>query len=1035
MTLESNETIDSVPVKYGFKLICSSKANNLIPVHKYKSVNTGITVVLGEVEGPVVNGYFALATEAHDDDGLPHTLEHLIFLGSEDYPYKGVLDLLANRCMASGTNAWTDTDHTCYTMTTAGSEGFLSLMPIYLDHILYPLLTDAGFTTEVHHITGEGKDGGVVYCEMQGRENTGESRVNLELQREVYPGHCGYKSETGGIMSNLRDSTTNEKIRTYHKAYYRPENLCLIITGQVEAEEVFKMLKPFEEKIMAKGSRDEFVRPWQSSVPPLPISVDKEVPYSCDEEDNGMVYIGWRGPSAVTELYKLTACAVLLKYLTDTPVSPLPKEFVDIPDPYCSQVAYSIIENSSSLVYFTFENVPKDKLNLIKSKMLSLLSDIVEGKLPIDINRLVTVIRRHRAECLTHIENNPHFCIASMAIGDMLYGNTKEDLDQRLNQIAELIQLETEPVDFWVELIRQFLVDAPHVVIRGVPSIEEQKRLAKDEDERLAARVKELGKEGLAEKEALMMKSTEENEKPPPPEMLTCVPIPNINSINFHSIESFTSKSEKQHPNFDVTNSPLFFQIDHIKTNFVYLFVLMDSSELSQELRFYLQLYFELIMESPIQRGDEQVTYEEVVAQLEADTVASTTRIGLESASRFTCGPFSHTTCLMLQVEPNKFGKGIQWIRELLYETKLTPDRIRIVANKIINDVAQAKRQGNKMARDLLKGLLFSKESNHYSISLLRQHKFLTKVLEQLSSPEQTKEVISQLEQIRITLCHPKNVVVHMAANCDALLKSDVTLLSQILPSPPHPSSTPSTLNSLHVTEDWRLLNSDDNQGRHVVVGMGAVESFFMCQAAPGIKDFDHEDLAPLLVFLQYLTQLEGPMWKQIRGLGHAYSYNMVPRPNEGQLYLTFYRATNVVAAYTEAKNIIESHLKPDTEWDSTLFDSAKTSLIFEIIDREKSIGDVVAQSLLTYFKHVPHDYNKTLVQKIIRVNSSDLAAIGQKYLVPLLDPKVVRTSIVCHPTQTQHVLSSFDNLGFKFTVYSSPFHFNLQSSFKYFII
>ena len=47
------------------------------------------------------------ATEAYDDDGLPHTLEHLIFLGSEQYPYKGVLDLLANRCLASGTNAWT----------------------------------------------------------------------------------------------------------------------------------------------------------------------------------------------------------------------------------------------------------------------------------------------------------------------------------------------------------------------------------------------------------------------------------------------------------------------------------------------------------------------------------------------------------------------------------------------------------------------------------------------------------------------------------------------------------------------------------------------------------------------------------------------------------------------------------------------------------------------------------------------------------------------------------------------------------------
>lgn len=80
-------------------------------------------------------------TEAFDDDGLPHTLEHLIFLGSEQFPYKGVLDSLANRCLASGTNAWTDIDHTCYTMETAGNEGFLALMPIFLEHILYPILS------------------------------------------------------------------------------------------------------------------------------------------------------------------------------------------------------------------------------------------------------------------------------------------------------------------------------------------------------------------------------------------------------------------------------------------------------------------------------------------------------------------------------------------------------------------------------------------------------------------------------------------------------------------------------------------------------------------------------------------------------------------------------------------------------------------------------------------------------------------------------------------------------------------------------
>lgn len=150
------------------KLVAEAKVNGTIPIFKYVSELSGLKVVLALVEGPVVNGYFslgkfyflmflapyynisikktyllifAIATEAHDDDGLPHTLEHLIFLGSEKFPYKGVLDLLANRCLASGTNAWTDTDHTCYTMTTAGKDGFLELLPIYLDHVLYPTLS------------------------------------------------------------------------------------------------------------------------------------------------------------------------------------------------------------------------------------------------------------------------------------------------------------------------------------------------------------------------------------------------------------------------------------------------------------------------------------------------------------------------------------------------------------------------------------------------------------------------------------------------------------------------------------------------------------------------------------------------------------------------------------------------------------------------------------------------------------------------------------------------------------------------------
>ena len=124
-------------------------------VKSFTSPTTGLKALLIETDEPLCSLHVVIATEAdtnewsHKDDGLPHTLEHAIFMGSELFPYKGILDKVANRCCADGTNAWTATDHTCYTLTTAGAEGCMSMLPIYADHILYPTLTDECFLTEV----------------------------------------------------------------------------------------------------------------------------------------------------------------------------------------------------------------------------------------------------------------------------------------------------------------------------------------------------------------------------------------------------------------------------------------------------------------------------------------------------------------------------------------------------------------------------------------------------------------------------------------------------------------------------------------------------------------------------------------------------------------------------------------------------------------------------------------------------------------------------------------------------------------------
>ncbi|XP_053673268.1 uncharacterized protein C05D11.1-like [Anopheles nili] len=1003
----------------GFKHLVTVKANEVIPVHKYRSERTGLTVIIGEVEGPVVNGYFTLATEAHDDDGLPHTLEHLIFLGSEKYPYKGILDLVANRCLASGTNAWTDRDHTCYTMTTAGSTGFLSLLPVYLDHILYPTLSDAGFVTEVHHITGQGEDGGVVYCEMQGRENTGESRVNLEMLRAMYP-NSGYSAETGGIMSNLRSSTTNEKVRAYHAAFYRPDNLYVIITGQIlNHEDIFKALEPIEEKIVSKGALPPFERPWQTPVAPLEDSTNIKIEYPADEEDCGLVNVSWRGPKATTEHKEITACSVLLRYLTDTSASPIQREFVEIEDPYASRVAYSIVENSVSLLYISFENVPIGKEDAIFDKLTQVLESIATGKEALEMQRMKNVIERYRLEALSSLESNPHDDIAFHVIGDVLYGSDEKEFENRLNTNRYLQELKDKDEAFWRALLNKYIVNSKYVAVRAVPSIKENVRTASAEQSRLEQQRKQLGENGLKEKEKLLSEAMAVNEQPPPDEMITSIPVPSTEGIKFYPVEIYSSNSGADPSGLKIADLPVYAEVYDLHTNFCYLLVTMNTEQLSAELRSYLVLLLELLTESPLRCGDKLIPYEEVVAALESSTVVTSTDVGFQSLNRFSVGAYSNTVTLSMQVIREKYEVGIELITKLLHKTEFTVERIKVCATKLVNDVAQNKREGNSIAKDILKAMYYRDDSNVRCSSMLKQSKFLASLLELIETPDTASLVIANLNKVREIITQPANLGIRMAADWHVMkaLGMDLILPWKALVRSDMPSDHVKSFSS---TQDWNHMmpnNDTSKQFAGCIVGLGSIESVFLFRTCQAITDFKDPDFVPLLLFLQYLTQLEGPLWRQIRGQGFAYGYSIVPRPNEGLMYFTLYRSSNVVAAYKEAVSIVEKQLGEGAEWDATLLESARSSLIFEIIARENSIEKVVDASVLASFKNVPLGYNQSLVRQVGMVNKEDLCRVGERYVKHLFSTTGTRTAIVCHPERIADIADAFKQLGYELNV------------------
>ncbi|XP_032814630.1 uncharacterized protein C05D11.1-like [Petromyzon marinus] len=1005
------------PYTGNFDLESEVCATGNISVKKFRSRESGLTVCLADVEGPLVGGHFCLATEAYDDDGLPHTLEHLVFMGSEEYPYKGVLDLLANRCLAQGTNAWTDTDHTCYTITTAGSEGFLNLLPIYLDHILYPTLTESSYITEVHHINGDGENAGVVYCEMQARENTGESRTHRAMLNAMYSGRCGYKSETGGMLENLRTSTSHKKVCDYHRTFYRPENLCLIITGQVDPEEVFRALDLTEQKIKSKDPLPPHVRPWQSSVPEFTDLTESVVQYPSDDETTGMVTVAWRGPSA-KDLYKMTAIGTLLEYLSDTAISPLQRDLVEISDPYCNKVGCSILENSVGCVYIKCCNVPFPKLSDVKEKLLATLRRIGDGTEALDMPRMQTVIARQILEALNHAEDHPHEAIAFSCIGHFLYGDTEEELRKRLNQVEAFKKLAEEPVEYWLDLLNFYFVDKPCVTVVGEPSHALQVEMEAAESGRVERQRETLGEEGLLKCAKIIENALQQNEKEPPEEIVSRLRIPSTDSIHFHPIKPISNVSVchvaglGEDGRFPLNEICFPFQLDHVHSNFVRYIVMLDTTPVPQELKPYLGLYSEIIFESPLMRDGVLVPHEEVIKQLAEDTVKNDATLGMKGC-RFFCGSYAHLLCIMLKVDRQKYRKGVQWIRELMHQVVFTPERIQIVATKILNEVPRHKRDGSTVVTAILKELNFPSESNHTKMNMIRQQRFLTDLLKRLETDP--KQVIADMERVAEVVMSAENLRVHVSA--------DVGWLAAEFPQPQQPWLDGSLFPQAEITAT-RLLEM--TQGHEhllpmgqtgILIGVGSVESSYVMESTPCITDYTHPDLPAIMVFIEYLTALEGPMWRQLRGLGLAYHYSMLAVPSQGLLFFSLYKSSHPVSAYKHAKEILDEFVLGATPWDPVILESSISSVIFEIIERETTVSEASLQSLLSSFRKMD---NKTLLGKVARVTAEDLRRVGREYFTRLFDPTHSRCAVVCSPAKVEEISQGFRGLGRELTIWSS---------------
>ncbi|CAO3618389.1 unnamed protein product [Cunninghamella blakesleeana] len=990
-----------------FEKVCTVTTEYGVTFTKYISKKTGLKVALADIEAPLVNGYFTLATESFDDFGCPHTLEHLVFLGSEQYPYKGVLDSLANRSIAQGTNAWTDVDHTCYTITTAGSQGFLNLLPIYIDHILYPTLTESGYHTEVHHINGKGEDAGVVYSEMQGCQNTGDDRIHLRMKRIMYPENCGYRSETGGLMERLRELSV-EKIRKYHQSYYRPDNLCLIVTGKVDESELLKVLQPVEENIISKGPLPELERPWfkTGNFANLESNIEETVLFPDEDESMGTVLVAWNGPRC-NEYLQLKAIEVLNVYLTDSPISILQKEFVEVEVPLCTDVDFHVTDHLKTTLMFTASSVPIESIDEFPSKFFETLQRIVDTH-DIDMKRMANVIDNESQKLLDSAETDAHDTAAAICIYDFLYGdNNGNDLRESVKDQQYLTMLEKYTTSDWIDVIKRFYLDAPHITLLGKPSESFADQLMEEEQNRVEKQRERLGEEKLKKLQKKLEDAMAENDTPLPSEVLEDFKIPPVSSINFINVVSARNNGIDNGSNIvqayvnkdSSADVPLFIQYDQINSRFVKISAHIAASSISSHLLPYTRLFLKAIFSLPINRDGELISYEDVVNGLNEDTVEYDASLGTS------CG-FRELVVFTIKAKAENYEKAVKWLKDILWSTQFTAERLKVVANQILNDIPQAKRDGHSMANASLRAFQYdAKKSACAARNILFQSSFLQDVVQKLENDPSS--VIADINDYRQALCATDNIRVHVTGDILKLPNPRTAFKGFIQATSQNLAPVPFSINTLS------SLGKEPGQIRYIV-NLPSIENSFSLHSVKCPHKFEDPDVAPLLVMIELIDTMEGYFWKLIRGQGLAYSSFLDANTESGMLTFTIYQSPDAFKAFEQAKIVIDQLINNEMKIEETAVDGAKSAVIYSIVARENTMSRAALQSFVNQvLRQVPASYNRDLLSAIQATTIDDLKRVLKAYFVNMFKPESSNVVVVCSPTKTADILNGFERYGF----------------------
>lgn len=243
------------------------------------------------------------------DEGVPHLLEHMLFKSYGNGGTEGFARAAAN--LHAGYNGTTGDEAVTYylTLPSRNTAGAIRLAADLMDA---PRFRAAELATEQRVVRGE----------LERNVADPQFLLNVAVNRLLWGSAFGRKHAIGNVLSIM--GADPERLQRTFERYYVPNNAALVVTGDVESEEVFAQAARYFGSW--KRGEDPFAR---RPIPPIPpLERDTVLVLVEGEVGDVTVLLRWQGPS-VRDDPEATFAADVFSALVNSPYSGLQKRLVE----------------------------------------------------------------------------------------------------------------------------------------------------------------------------------------------------------------------------------------------------------------------------------------------------------------------------------------------------------------------------------------------------------------------------------------------------------------------------------------------------------------------------------------------------------------------------------------------------------------------------------------------------------------------------------------------------------------------------------